>query len=56
MTGGSAVSGLRPPVWSGRRRLASWVLECRSLVVEMEQRVDLVSKCQALKVAEEVEV
>ena len=28
-------------------RLASWVLECRNLVVEMEQRVELVLKCQA---------
>ena len=37
-------------------RLASWVLECRNLVVEMGQRVDLVSKIKALKVAEEAEV
>ena len=37
-------------------RLASWVVECRDLVVEMAQGMGLVSKFQALKVAEEVAV
>ena len=37
-------------------RMASWVLECGDLDVEVGQRMDLVLKLQALKVEEEVGV
>ena len=37
-------------------RMASWVWECGDLDVELEQRMDLVLRVQALKVEEEVEV